>query len=353
LWIDQRISQHPDYDLFFADDNLAATFIDDIGSPYSMLRPQTLSFRGQAWTEVFRALTVQGNAMSREEATIALAWDFGFTSGYPGVADPQHATPDLGAPWSGAHLAKAGVHLDIARKAIALAGKGSYAVAANLAVALQVLSDKLACYDSDRWVTLGLRSDVLGRFMLAQSLADVTDFDLVYVSRLLQAELSQWHAGGMGTYGRRQLPGPFRVARVAAAYRETVGYGAQPCTAEGRPREYVAAHSPLNPDKELCLIAANDRAVYEWYLRMAKAQMDPERNTFVHATAARLARVLSPKRPMWLGVFAREALRGAASVELVESLLADELAVDGARVVQADRYAARRLLLLCQKEMAP
>lgn len=353
LWIDQRISQHPDYDLLFADENLAATFVEDTSTPYTSLRPQTLSFRGQAWTEVFRALTEQGASMSREEATVALAWDFGFTNGYPGVVDPDHPDPDLGARWSGAHLAKAGVHRDIARKALALAGPGSYVIAANLAVALQVLSDKLSCYDSERWESIGLRSDVMGRFMLAETLDQVTDFDLAYVSRLLQVEMSQWHAGRMGIYGRRQLPAPFRVARVAAAFRETHGYGAQPCDDDGRPRELVAAQSPLNPDKDLCLVAANDRAVYAWYLRMLKAQTDPPENTFIHATAARLTRAIAPGRPMWLGVFSRDALRGAASVELVESLLADGLAQDGTRVIQADRYAARRLQLLCQKETAP
>lgn len=352
-WVKARLADTPAHDHLVDDHGMTGDMVSTAsGSIYTALRSHPYAFRGTVWTSAFSALAVQGTALTHAEATEALAWDLGMTNGYPGINDALHPASELGARWAGTQLAKAGVTAEIARKALNLAGQGAYAVAANYAVAVQILVEKLACFEPSQWASLGLRQDVLQRFMLAETTADLRDYDMVYLMRLLQGELSTWHAGSMTTSGRRELPTALRVARVAAAYRDMQGYTNDPCTDTGAARVVAGAAQPASGDTLLCLVAANDRAVLRWYLDMLDRQTDPLRVNFVTATAQRLNKALRPVRPLWLGVLSKELRAFAVHVEVTESLAAEAMSSSIGDADPANRYSARRTLMLCEKELA-
>ncbi|MGN6481554.1 hypothetical protein [Luteibacter sp.] len=350
-WVGHRLASQPADDALVADASLTLDMVNAPLSIYTGIRAVPFGFRGTVWNRVFATLSDRGTPLTRGTATEALAWDLGMTNGYPGVDDADNPAPDLGARWAGTQLAKAAVSEDIARRALALAGQGSFAVAASYAVAAQILADKLACFDQAQWASLGLRADVLQRFMLARSEADLRDYDLVYLVRLLQAELSTFHAGEMTSAGRREIPTALRVARVAATYRDMQGYVEDPCTDRGRERAGVASIAPTENTRHMCLVAATDRTILTWYQMNLASQVDPAHSNFVIAPAIRMARTLSPMRPMWLGAFDKALQVYGLHVEIVESLVADQVADDESSRRNADRYAQRRLMFLCDKEV--
>jgi hypothetical protein len=350
-WIKARLAETPVRDYLVADDIVTSDMVTPPGSVYTRLRNVPYGFRGTVWHRALSTLASGDTPLSRAEATEALAWDLGMTNGYPGRSDPAHPAPDLGVAWAGAQLQKAGVPEDIARKALALVGPGAYTAAANYAVAVQLLAEKMACFDPSQWAAIGLRADVLGRFMLAQSLADLSDYDLIYLARLLQGALSTWHGGEVTRFGRRELPTPLRVARVAAAFRDMQGYTDEPCTDEGQPRADIAAVVPDDASKALCLVAANDRAVLDWYQTVFDVQRDPARSNFINAPALRVIRLLRPLRPLWLGVLDGKLRRYATHVEVLESMVADRVNDSEQSAESADRYRERRALFLCEKEL--
>lgn len=351
-WVTERLSKAPSYDVLSSDDLMISGFVNDVISPYAPLRSTPFRFAGRVWTSVLQKMLSRGYPMTLTEATEALAYDVGMTRGYAGLSDPLVPLPSLEKPWAAEQIVKAGVSVDIARKALELAGEGAYAVAANYAVAMQVLVEKMACFTPERWDEIGLRSDVAARFMNAARLAEIDDFDLVYLSRLLQGELSSWRPGGLNIYGRRQLPTVLRIARVAAAYRDLQGYSHEPCTESGVAKAGVAATSPLENARTMCFVDATDRAVYAWYLKTIDAQMDPTRSNFITRQGDGMTLFLHRVRPMWQGAFSNDVLRAGVSVELAESLVADEVAITDDMASRAEDYARRRLEVLCSKEAA-
>ena len=351
-WIKERLSKTPSYDVLSSDDVTVSGFVNDVISPYAPLRSTPFRFSGRVWSSVFQKMLNKGYPMTLVEATEALAHDIGMTRGYAGLSDPLVPLPTLGRPWAAEQIVKAGVSVDIAKKALSLAGDGAYAVAANYAVAMQVLVEKMACFTPERWDEIGLRSDVAARFMKASRLAEIDDFDLVYLSRLLQGELSSWRPGGLSIYGRRQLPAALRVARVAAAYRDLQGYSNEPCTDKGQAKNGVAATSPLENARTMCFVDATDRAVYAWYLKALEAQLDPTMSNFITRPGGGMTLFLRRVRPLWQGAFSKYALRAGTSIELAESLVADEVAITDEMASRAETYAQRRLMALCEKESA-
>lgn len=351
LWIKERLAEPVASDALVTDEAMTHDMVTAPDSIYAILRRAPYAFRGAAWLRTFSGLTDRATPMTRPQATEALAWDLGMTNGYPGVLDPDFPVPDLGAAWAGTQLAKAGVAEDIARKALALTGSASYAVAANYAVAAQLLADKLACFEESQWAVLGLRSDVFQRYMLAESASDLKDYDLVYLVRLLQAELSVPAVGETTQAGRRALPTAVRIARVAAAFRDMQGYDSDPCTPAGAALSGIAATIPTDRSKAMCLVAALDRAVLYWYYVMLDRQMDPSNTNFVVAPAQRMIGFLRPMRPLWVGIFGKDLQVFATHVEVAESLAADRSSDSDEAVAKAGRYAARRAAFLCSKEM--
>lgn len=129
------------------------------------------------------------------------------------------------------------------------------------------------------------------------------------------------------------------------------GYSDDPCNEQGGMRYPFAATAPTDNARPMCLVAATDRAVLYWYLLTFNAQVDPAHTNFLVAPALRMRSVLRPVRPMWLGAFGQGLQAFAAHVEVVESLVADDVSDDDASRARADAYALRRLLFLCQKEL--
>ncbi|UPG94938.1 hypothetical protein [Luteibacter aegosomatissinici] len=350
-WVRQRLTDVPAHDQLVADNAVTRDMVTLPDSIYTWVRNQPLGFRGSVWTRAFSSLATNGTPMTRAEATQAIAWDLGMTNGYPGIVDPVFPVPVMGDAWAGTQLAKAGVTEEIARKALALTGHGASAVAANYAVAVQILVDKLACFDATQWPALGLRKDVLERFMLATSAADLRNYDLVYLVRLLQGELSTWHAGEIASSGRRELPTMLRVARVAAAFRDMQGYVADPCNVDGSARLGVAATHPDDATNAMCMVAATDRAVLRWYLQSLDRQTDPVRVNFVTAVALRMSRFLRPMRPLWLGVLGKDLQSYGSHVEVTEALVASQLVDDESTESRAERYNERLAIFLCDKDI--
>ncbi|UPG90652.1 hypothetical protein L2Y96_02445 [Luteibacter aegosomaticola] len=347
-WIKARLTESAIADDLVSDTAVTGDMVTAPSSIYSRLRHTPYAFRGTIWQRALSDLSTQGTPLTRLEATEALAWDLGMTNGYPRIGELSDL-PDLGAPWAGTQLVKAGVSEDVARKSLALAGHGAFAVAANYAVAVQILVEKLACYDPGLWAALGLRSDVLGRYMMAKSLADLSDYDLIYLVRLLQTAMSTWNGGEITELGRRQLPAALRVARVAAAYRDMQGYTDDPCSTDGQARVGIAGLDP-EQGQPMCLVAANDRAVLRWYLDKLDAQVDPDHSNFVTSPALAMTRFLRPMRPLWLGVLDKSLRAYASHVEVVESLVADGVTDSDMSSESSSRYAERRALFLCSKE---
>jgi hypothetical protein len=103
---------------------------------------------------------------------------------------------------------------------------------------------------------------------------DIVGSDWAYLSHMLESEMSGWHAGRTTIHGHREIPVAFRVARVAAAYRQSLPFeGRRPCNANGTVDRTVAASSPHDAAREICLSHASDRAVHAWYRFVLEMQL--------------------------------------------------------------------------------
>ncbi|GAA0915051.1 hypothetical protein GCM10009552_32520 [Rothia nasimurium] len=354
-WLDARVNGIEAADELGSDGLFVAGMLNDSNSIYSALRPTPAAFRGSAWRSAFNALAVSNTMMSRAVATRVVAWDLGLTKARMGGHPAAVYAPMIGSPRVEANLMKAGVSSDIIRQALHLVGEPSYAVAANLAVALQIVRDKLACVDRSEWSSAGLRKEVVDRVMGARSLAEIDEFDLVYLVRMLEGEMSDWAGVSASIYGRRSLPAALRVARVAAAYRDMLGYtnDTDPCTPEGRHRPGVAAESPTEKTRFMCFVDATDRATYRWFLEVMHAQVDPLITNFATRPAERISRHIRHIRPLWIGTHSGKMLTEASTVEVVEALIAYRAADPGSDTSSTQKYVDRVSQLLCDKEKAP
>lgn len=102
----------------------------------------------------------------------------------------------------------------------------------------------------------------------------------------------------------------------------------------------------------MCFVDATDRAVYAWYLKALEAQLDPTMSNFITRPGDSMTLFLRRVRPLWQGAFSKYALRAGTSIELAESLVADEVAITDEMASRAETYAQRRLMTLCEKENA-
>ncbi|PTR35164.1 hypothetical protein C8J98_101427 [Luteibacter sp. OK325] len=303
-------------------------------SPYSETVEEPDFTNDVDWPEVLARLP--GN-LSSASAVAVLNWDLGLTRARPGrEVGPRNGYRD---PFVAAGATKGDVDADIFWHMVDLTGFRHSARAATYAVAMQVLREQVRATAPERRALLGIDEKVFGRVMAARYLDQVSSYDMQYLSILVQHRLIHWQPGGRSSNGIRALPTAFRVARVAAAYRDAQGYiSSYPCKPDATPREGHAGTGTEGDDRPLCFVAATDRAVHRWYVDEARRQAAwvPERE---HSGMQRLAELA--------GVLL--ALLDLASLaEVVEAVVADDLVTAEALTpVEADMAAERADRLFC------
>jgi hypothetical protein len=245
-----------------------ANFLENPDSPYSDLRGDPPLTNEVWWFEFVSSLSFDATDKS---ATVLgmLQWQGGFTKARVGVdvvvdAASQQAFRN---PYVAANAIKAGVDPDIFWKARDLNGAMS-TVAAGNAVALQMLREQVRNNAPEEYEARGIKPGVLTRYLKQDYPERVDPNDQSYLADLLGYAISM-RSFTIDAQGRRQLPAAYRVARVAAAYRDSAGYVNPKGYCQGNdPR----AGEPVGPDatdynRPLCFVAATDRAVQSWFRR--------------------------------------------------------------------------------------
>lgn len=309
-----------------------------------------------------------------------IAWDLGLDKALPGYQVmpyfPRAYPGDLQTNVQ-ANLRKAGVAKSVFLKAQALSGPRLSTLGAELAVAVQILSDWVAlgneaavaaaaaAQDVARGIgptdaaiaaraeadeaALGVREDVLSRFDQAMSLADMNDQDLAYLADILRVELSVWRAGRYNRSHQRAIPTPLRVARVAAAFRAGQSdYNA--CRADGARDVTHAGNRPETLARPICFTDATDRAVYRWYRARRADELAQSADAFADfASAARLIDNFGEVRPAWAGAYTNRALDWSNHVEVIEAQIAASFSSSDTDDIGFFRLNERANLLICRR----
>ena len=303
-------------------------------SPYSATVDEPDFTNDVEWPEFLAGLP---GDVSTTSAVKALQWDLGLTRARPG----RDVTPRSGYrdPFVAASATKADVDADIFWHMVDLTGFRHSARAASYAVALQILRMQVQTTAPDRRATLGIDEDVLRRVMAAPYLDAVAAYDLNYLSTLLQHRLVHWDAGGSASTGARALTTAFRVARVAAAYRDAQAYiGGFPCKPDATPNLGYAGTGAEDDERALCFVAATDRAVHRWYIDELQRQ----------ATRVYQRDQGGMQRLMAFAAGVLTLLDLAPLVEVIEAVVADDLVTaELLTPVEADMAAERADLLTC------
>ncbi|MBB3227895.1 hypothetical protein FHW69_002527 [Luteibacter sp. Sphag1AF] len=302
------------------DRDFVAMMLVDPASPYSELEAAPTLTNDVAWFDAVSNLSVAGSPMSPEVALAFLQWDGGFTKARPGQEISRIAPDDFIA----ANYSKAGVDRDIFDKAIDLLSHRHSTVAANIAVGAQILRDRARGVDPSDYGKMGVRLDVLERFLATRNSDELLESDREYLSMTIGQEMNRWRVGRATSRGDREIPTHFRVARVAAAYRDMQGYFATwPCDAQGNARLGYAGTQQPGDERPLCFVGATDRAVYKWYVGELWNQAHGMRER-LHAegpsTASKILNLLAP---------ALLLTDVGALLEFMEPLVAEEMYSSG------------------------
>lgn len=310
---------------------LMGQMLVDPSSPYSATVEKPRFINEVDWPEVLAGLP--GN-VSSEDALAALHRDLGLGRARPGI----DVTPGTGFrdPFLGANAAKASVDADIFWHTLDMAGYRHSAKAATYAVAAQILREQLATTAPERWAVVGVDAGVFRRFMATQHLDEVADYDLEYLSTLIQHRLIHRE---VATSGVRNPPVAFRIARVAAAYRDAQGYvAAPPCNADASPAWRSAGTGADGDERPLCFVAATDRAVHRWYsgeIQREAAWVPPAEHSGLQKALDFVGALLA-------------LVDLAPLVEVMEAVVADELATaEILTPAEAEVAAERADLLSC------
>jgi len=249
------------------DATLERFLLVDPASPYSDLR-EPPSLLSEVWKD---ELDLAGIDVA--EGFRQLARRLGMTKSRPGIdvkLDPALAIYD---DFVAAQITKAGVDLDIQRQAIEHFRFHRSAMAANFAVAAQLLRDRMSAVDPEDHEAAYILPDVLDRFMALGPNDEMTSFDADYLESILSAETRAFRPSRKD--GEVVLPPQFRVARLAAAYHDRTSYfTGVPCLQSGKYNPNNANDGHKDDTREFCLVDATDRAVHQWYLGRYQAQLD-------------------------------------------------------------------------------
>jgi len=318
---------------------LARDLLVDPSSPYSDVEAAPALVNDIAWQEVLEAFRARG--LTAHDALAVLRWDLGMTRARFGVDVPVDTAVGYRDRFVAASARKADMDADIFWHMLDLTGFRHSATAAYYAVGVQILRRQLQATPPGRRAALGIDADVLDRAMAARRLDQLTGHDLRYLSALIQHRLVHWHAGKRASTGLRELPVAYRIARVAAAYRDAEGYFAGgPCQADGTPAARFAGTGAAGDPRDLCFVAATDRAVHRWYLAEARAQSRPRPRETPPSGMAALGVLVGVVFPL---------LELASVLEVTEAVIADDLASARALAAEDAEIAAERAdLLTCR-----
>ena len=256
--------------------------------------------------------------------------ELGMTRARPGV----DITPGIGFrdPLVAANAAKAGLDADIFWHVLDMFGHAGAHRFASQTIGMQLLRESMAATPPDRQLTVGIYADVFRRVMAASHPSQLTAHDLRYLDTLVQHRLL--HPGR-----ETDLPVAWRIARVAAAFRDTQGYiGGPPCHPDATPHHRYAGTGRAGDQRVPCLVAATDRAVQGWYVDDMR-QPNPTPPAGHHGLGG-VALLLGALLPL---------LDMAALVEVVEASLADDMvAADAMSATDADELSERAARLTCR-----
>jgi len=229
------------------------------------------------WQKMLASLPkTKDDGAAERQAIRALQWDLGTTKARPGAdipneamnkVDLSHLYPQHRDPLVVAGIAKAGVDTDIFSAALAVTTDDHSTVAANYAVAAQIIRDRARAYPPEAWPRMGIRAGIVDRLVASVVPEDFADPDRRYLSLLVEQEARTRRVGLRNQYGLRGLSTPYRVARLAAAYRDGQGYALAstfPCGPDGSHQPGAGTQAP-GDHRPLCFVDASDNAVYRWY----------------------------------------------------------------------------------------
>lgn len=281
-----------------------------------------------------------GRPLYWQQAWEILQWDLGYTKAHPVDVRLPFLTDAYGSGFAELSATKAGVQADIFHQALSIFGDRHSTFAAKYAVAAQILRERIAATPEADREMLDVDPEVLGRFMALPEGGALDAYDAQYLRNVLESEMNR-HTVARDTFrGSREIGTPFRIARVAAAYRDNQAYVAPPCTANFRYREGVASLDPRQGP--MCFVDANDRAVYAWYNEEFRRQ-------------AGLVRESQPEKSALGNVLALLVPFGAvldmlAAAEFIETLAAEDLAASGElEEEEALAYQDRATGLSCRR----
>lgn len=299
----------------------------DPASPYSDTNRSPTFANQPDWQAVLDALG--DRVRSDRDALGVLYWDLGVTKARPGLDIDAGATRPFKDPFIAAGARKADVDADIFWHMLDITGYAHSTKAAYYAVALQILRRQMQDIAPARRAAVGIHADVFGRVMGARHDEEISPHDLRYLSALVQHRMLHWRPGGRASTGLRELPVAYRIARIAAAYRDARGYPmGPPCHADASPVVGTAGTGAEGDPRDLCFVAATDRAVHRWYVNEVRFQAKPrprhpaEQHSFFSAIALLAL-------PLLEMVTMLEFVEAAAADELVaaESIAAEDAAV--------------------------
>lgn len=308
---------------------LADALLTEPGSPYSDLNANPSFANSVAWIDLLDGLPgLPGEAW----ALRGLALELGLTRARP----DQDVLVRSGYrdPFVAASATKAGIDPDIFWHMLDLGGYRHSARTAAYAVALQELRRQIATVPVERHTANGIDPSVLARVMQARHWGDIAPYDLDYLGTLVQAMLHSSPVPSRASDGTPLPPPAYRVARLAAAWRDTEGYFTQPpCNRDATPRP--SARSGGMP----CFVAATDRGVHAWYIGELRRQARLPPPDARKPGISRLLEAVALLMPL---------LDIAALAEVVEAAVTDDLAFDGmAEIEQAEAAEERAATITC------
>ncbi|MGA7440217.1 MAG: hypothetical protein WBW32_19000, partial [Luteibacter sp.] len=200
---------------------LLAQMLRDPASPYSELIPAP-DFTNEVWWPDLADRVAKGLPST---ATLqSMQWQLGLTKARPGV--DVEVTAEQVRAFRGREAAASAVKAGVSIGVFATALDRHYpriSIAAKEAVAVMLLGEQMAAHPRERWEAMDIRGDLHDRYTAgSERLPALSGEDSDYLMDLVTAAIA---AGTMSVAdGVQQLPAAYRVARVAAAYKDATGY---------------------------------------------------------------------------------------------------------------------------------